>query len=206
MKVEDLKNIYLASPETSVLVERLSNPAHKKFNLKGISGSFESLLASIIADKINRTQVFILNDREEAVYFLNDMENILGEKVKTYLFPTSYKRAYIFEEIDNANILLRTEALNAVNENRKERKLIITYPEALPEKVINQQSLVKNTFGVKVGDELDVNFLEEILVSYGFAKTDFVYEPGNFSIRGGIIDVFSFSPVISGRQKSTFLD
>ena len=193
MNANDLLTLYKAKPQVSVLCQNLGNPAYKNFLVKGTAGSYDALLAACIIQKTNRTMMVVLNDREEAVYFQNDVENLLGSSIKTNLFPASYKKIYQFEDVDNANILQRTEVLNTINENRKQPNLIVTYPEAIPEKVINQQTLVKNTFGIKRGDNLNISFLEEILFEYGFTRTDFVYEPGNFSVRGGIIDVFSFS-------------
>src|SRR5690606_31262679 len=107
------------------------------------------------------------------------------------LFPSSYKRAYQFDATENANILLRAEVLNRLNNRAAGAgSLIITYPEALTEKVINKRSLVANTLGAKVGEKLDVNFLTEMLASYDFERTDFVYEAGQFAVRGGIVDVY----------------
>ncbi len=133
--------------------------------------------------------MIILHDKEEANYFHNDISNFL-EKAYS-LFPSSYKKPYQYEEIDNANILQRAEVLNRINE--EENFLIITYPEALSEKVINKRSLVSNTFSVKVGEQLDVDFLTDLFETYDFERTDFVYEPGQFSVRGGIIDVYSYA-------------
>ena len=133
--------------------------------------------------------MIILHDKEEANYFQNDVSNFLEGGYS--LFPSSYKKPYQYEEVDNANILQRAEVLNKVSEN--ENHLIITYPEALSEKVINKRSLVSNTFSVKVGEQLDVDFLTDLLETYDFERSDFVYEPGQFSVRGGIIDVFSYA-------------
>ncbi|MDH5598700.1 MAG: transcription-repair coupling factor, partial [Cyclobacteriaceae bacterium] len=108
-------------------------------------------------------------------------------------FPTSYKRPYIFDETENANILQRAELLNAINNKSTTGELIVTYPEALTEKVVNKVSLKKNTFTAHVGDVVDTEFLAELLVTYGFESADFVFEAGQFSIRGGIIDIFSFA-------------
>jgi transcription-repair coupling factor (superfamily II helicase) len=116
----------------------------------------------------------------------------LGEEVPM-LFPMSYKKAYQYQDIDNANVLMRAEVLSKINNNTNTGQIIVSYPEALFEKVINKRSLMKNTLTVSLNEQLDTNFLAEILLSYDFEKTDFVYEAGQFSIRGGIVDVFSFS-------------
>ena len=108
-------------------------------------------------------------------------------------FPTSYKRPYEFEETENANVLMRAEILNRVNHKASSGEIIVTYPEALTEKVINKKSLLKNTFSAKVGEQIDVEFLSDLLSTYDFEKTDFVYEAGQFAVRGGIVDVFSYA-------------
>ncbi|MGB4974126.1 MAG: DEAD/DEAH box helicase, partial [Cyclobacteriaceae bacterium] len=106
--------------------------------------------------------------------------------------PMSYKRPYEYDEIENANVLMRSEVLTLIT-NQPDKQLIVTYPEALVEKVINKKSLASNTFSVKKGENLDSQFLEDFFHTYEFEKTDFVHEPGQFAIRGGIIDVFSFA-------------
>ena len=137
-------------------------------------------------------QLVVLHDLEEARFFFNDLQQIANES-KVLLFPTSHKKAYQFEETENANVLQRAEVLTEVNKRSDQNILIVTYPEALTEKVINKKSLVENTLSAKTGDKLDVEFIQELLQSYDFEKTDFVYEPGQFAIRGGIIDIFSFA-------------
>ena len=123
---------------------------------------------------------------------MNDLQNLLpGEEI--LFFPTSYKRPYKFEETENANILQRAEVLNTINTGASQKFIIITYPEALTEKVINKRSLRENSFSVKIGEKLDLNFMLELLQTYEFEKTDFVYEAGQYSVRGGIVDIFSYS-------------
>src|SRR5690606_2377074 len=134
--------------------------------------------------------IVILQDREEAAYFQNDLQNLLEREV--LIFPMSYKRPYEYHEIENANILMRAEVLNRLA-NKNAPDIIVTYPEALSEKVIIIRSLANNTFSVKLHAKLDLPFLEEFLHNYDFEKTDFVYEAGQFAIRGGIIDIFSFA-------------
>lgn len=133
----------------------------------------------------------IFNDKEEAAYHLNDLENLLGDQ-QVLFYPGSYRRPYQIEETDNANVLLRSEVLNRIN-SRKKPALIITYPDALFEKVVTRKELERNTLKMSVGDELSIDFVNEVLFEYQFKRTDFVTEPGEFSVRGGILDVFSFS-------------
>ena len=160
-----------------------------KLRLKGILGSFDALITSLILSLKGGHHLIILHDKEEASYFENDLSNFLDDEY--FLFPSSYKKPYSYQEIENANILQRAEVLSRINE--KENLIIITYPEALSEKVINKRSLVTNTIRVHKGEQLDVEFLTDLLLTYDFEKTDFVYEPGQFSVRGGIIDLFSYA-------------
>jgi transcription-repair coupling factor (superfamily II helicase) len=141
--------------------------------------------------KINRPYLLIFNDKEEAAYYLNDLEQLLGHK-NVLFYPGSYRRPYQIEETDNANVLLRSEVLNRIN-SRKKPAVIVTYPSALFEKVVTKKELEKNTLKVTVGEPLSLDFVNEMLFEYKFKRVDFVTEPGDFSVRGGIIDVFSFS-------------
>jgi len=172
--------------------EILSLGKQEKLKLNNLYGSAFSVYLANLAQELKSPQLIIVNDREEALYLQNDLA-ALFDKESSLIFPTSYKKPYQYEEIDNANIRERTEVLKFINDNPQKGYFVISYPEALIEKVVNQKSLVKNTFGVKVGDTLDLDFVTELLIEYGFQKTDFVYEAGDFSIRGGILDVFSFS-------------
>ncbi len=166
----------------------------KKINisLRGLAGSSDALVGSAAGVGRNGVNIFVLHDREEANYYYHDLRQILDGQGSVLLFPTSYKKPYQFEEVENANILQRAEVLNAINQSG-ESLYIVTYPEAFTEKVINKRSLVENTFQASVGEKVDVEFLSELLVTYDFEKTDFVYEAGQFAVRGGIIDVYSFA-------------
>lgn len=187
MKSQELVSIYQESSISKAVVETLKSK--NILRLKGIAGSYDALLFSSIVKIMGGIHLVILHDKEEAAYFYNDLSNFLGEE--HIAFPSSYKKAYSYEEIENANILQRAEVLNSLNEAKS--LAIITYPDALSEKVINKRSLVSNTFTTKVGEQVDIDFLSELLMTYDFEKTDFVYEPGQFSVRGGIIDVFSYA-------------
>ena len=161
------------------------------FRIKGLTGSMDALVFAAVYKSSKATHVLVLHDKEEAAYFSNDLQNLIGEK-EILFFPMSYKRPYEYDETENANILMRAEALNQLS-HAPESQIIVTYPEALSEKVINKKSLASNTFVVKKGEKLDREFLEEFLHSCDFEKTDFVYEAGQFAIRGGILDVYSFA-------------
>jgi len=160
--------------------------------LKGMAGSFDAVFSAVHASIQKKTNIFILHDKEEANYFLNDLRNFLPEE-QLLLFPSSYKKPYQFEATENANILQRAEVLNQIISQPDEPHQVITYPDALYEKVINKRSLQDNTFVATRGEKLDIEFLTELLTSYDFERTDFVYEAGQFAVRGGIIDIYSFA-------------
>ena len=167
----------------------------KKNNLflKGLAGSADAFVCAASGQPLQRLQLVVLHDREEASYFYDDLKQLVNHEEDVMLFPTSYKKPYQFEETENANILQRAEVLSAVNQSRENSLFIVTYPEALTEQVINKRSLVENTFTASVGEKVDTNFLTELFEAYDFERTDFVFEPGQYAVRGGIIDVFSFS-------------
>ncbi|AEV32693.1 transcription-repair coupling factor Mfd [Owenweeksia hongkongensis DSM 17368] len=187
----DFINNYLLDDRFRGIAEELRNNKFHKLQLKGLTASFTSLAASASFLHSERPHLFILNDKEEAAYFLNDLERITDEK-DVLFYPGSYRRPYQVEETDNANVLLRAEVLNRIN-SRKKPAMIVSYPDALFEKVITRKQLNANTFSLKEGDELSIDFLNETLFEYHFERVDFVVEPGQFSVRGGIVDVFSFS-------------
>ena len=163
----------------------------KKINIPGLIGSASSMVIAQAFSTAEVSFLVILNDKEEAAYHLNDLENIVGEQ-NVLFYPGSYRRPYQIDETDNANVLLRSEVLNRINSRRKP-VIIVTYPEALFEKVVTRKELERNTLKISLNDELSIDFVNEVLFEYKFKRTDFVTEPGEFSVRGGILDVFSFS-------------
>ncbi|MBB6682090.1 transcription-repair coupling factor [Aequorivita sp. 609] len=183
-------SLYSQSLQTQKLGEAIS----QKQRAISVSGLVGSSISMVLAQAFKNTDLpflFILNDKEEAAYHLNDLENLLGDK-NVLFYPGSYRRPYQIEETDNANVLLRSEVLNRIN-SRKKPAFIVTYPEALFEKVVTRKELEQNTLKIAVNDQLSIDFVNEVLFEYRFKRTDFVTEPGEFSVRGGILDVFSFS-------------
>ncbi|MFC2109025.1 transcription-repair coupling factor [Bacteroidota bacterium] len=163
--------------------------SHVQFS--NLTGSSFSFYLSELFKQTDKPFLLILNDKEEAAFYLNDLEHLLGEK-NVLFYPGSYRRPYQISETDNANILLRAEVLNRIN-SRKKPAVIVTYPTALFEKVATKKELEKNTLKVSVNDQLSLDFVNEVLFEYDFNRVDFVSEPGEFAVRGGIIDVYSFS-------------
>lgn len=196
MRAQDFLNIYCADGLIKTVAAGIHTSKNQNLRIKGLSGSFDAVVTASTFRLHPHDYIIVLQDREEAAYFQNDLQNLLGREI--LLFPMSYKRLYEFAEIENANILMRAEVLNRLAEKTRP-EIIVTYAEALSEKVINKRSLASNTFTVKLKEKLEIPFLEEFLHSYDFEKTDFVYEAGQFSIRGGIIDVFSFAHEIPYR-------
>lgn len=162
-----------------------------KTHVKGLLGSSLSFAVKSAFGQCELPFLLVFNDKEEAAYYLNDLEMLIGEN-DVLFYPGSYRRPYQLEETDNANILLRAEVLNRIN-SRKKPALIVTYADAIFEKVITRKELEKNTLKVSVGDQISIDFINEVLHEYEFRRVDFITEPGEFSVRGGIIDVFSFS-------------
>ncbi|PCJ98971.1 MAG: transcription-repair coupling factor [Flavobacteriaceae bacterium] len=185
-----ISELYVQSLPLQKLGDAIANN-EQSITLKGITGSSLSFIISESFKNTDTPFLLILNDKEEAAYILNDLEQLIGEK-DVLFYPGSYRRPYQIEETDNANVLLRAEVLNRIN-SRKKPAIIVTYPDALFEKVVTRKELNKNTLKIKIEDTLSLEFLNEVLFEYQFKRVDFVTEPGEFSVRGGIVDVFSFS-------------
>ena len=190
MKTSDLLSLYTSDALVKTIADRIKTPS-ASVHLKGLFGSADAVYAAALCELSSCSHIFIMHDKEEAALFHGDLQTLLGKDILSY--PMSYKKPYEFEEIDNANVLTRSEVLNKLNSAEEDRYIVVTYPDALPEKVVDKKTLVANTFTAKVGEKFDVEFLGEFLSSYDFEKTDFVYEAGQYSVRGGIVDVFSYS-------------
>jgi transcription-repair coupling factor (superfamily II helicase) len=190
------KSEFLSLYENDAFVNNVSeNLIHqeiKEIQIKGLSGSLDAILFSAVFRKAGGYHLIIAHDKEEAAYLNNDLQELLSDS-EILFFPSSYKRPYQYDEVENANILMRAEILNKILVKDKKNEIIVTYAEALYEKVINKRALRDNTFTAKVGEKVDLEFISELLATYDFEKTDFVYEPGQFSIRGGIVDIFSYA-------------
>ncbi len=185
-----ITQIFAQSPQLQKLGNAIAQ-SESKTHLQDLIGSSLSFVIENSFQQSEKPFLCVFNDKEEAAYYLNDLEQLLGDK-NVLFYPGSYRRPYQIEETDNANVLLRAEVLNRIN-SRKKPALIITYPDALFEKVVTRKELEKNTLKIANGDTLSLDFVNEVLFEYQFQRLDFVTEPGEFSVRGGIVDVFSFS-------------
>ena len=171
--------------------KKITAPPGEKIHLNGLIGSAKTILLTNLFESVKKNFILLLNNREEAAYFYDDLNN-LGFSENSLFFPSSYKRSVQYGQTEQENIVQRTEVLNNILLNEKPY-LIITYPEAVVESVISQKGLESNTLQIKKGDNISTEFINEFLFEYGFDRVDFVYEPGQFSVRGSIVDIFSFS-------------
>ncbi|MCH6199130.1 transcription-repair coupling factor [Aquiflexum sp. LQ15W] len=185
-------SLYEKDPFVQTIAQNILQDKSGNHQVKGLSGSLDSLVFSVLFRSLGGCHLIIAHDKEEAAYINNDLQELLGEG-EIFFFPSSYKRPYQFDEVENANVLQRAEILNKLLTQEQKNPVIVTYAEALYEKVINKRSLTENTFKAAVGEKVDLAFISELLSTYDFEKTDFVFEPGQFAIRGGILDVFSYA-------------
>jgi transcription-repair coupling factor (superfamily II helicase) len=191
MKKNEITDLYLNYTGPLQLIDYLDNEAASKGLLDGLSGSSKALVMASVHEKMQTTHLVIIPEKEDAAYFYNDLVTLSGDE-NIFFFPSTYKRSVQYEQTEPANIVLRTEVLNHLASGKR-KGIIVTYPESVMEKVISRKNLKKNTFQVTKGDKLSLEFLEEMLQEYNFERVDFVYEPGQYSIRGSIADVFSYS-------------
>jgi len=189
--LKELLDRYERSEQSQAILTGLGSEKPSRILLSGMIGAQDCFVLSAIFNKSSHSHLYIASDKEEAAYVQNTLDNI-AETQQVLFFPDSFKRAGTFEELDNNNVLIRTEAINKIDSELHKREIVITYPEALFEKVVDPKYLNEQKIIIKKDESLDVDTIIEFLVEYGFERTDFVYEPGQFSIRGGIVDIFSF--------------
>ena len=190
MKITDLKDRYAQSEFVLELASSLKTQSYKKIGIKGTTGSLNALMCFGVAQNHKVHQMIVLNDKEEAAYFLNDLEALVDDQALFY--PASYRRPYEIEKTNNANIQLRAEVLNRISVSDKQY-FVVTYPGALLENVFTKKKLEQNTLSIQQGDNISMDFLLETLQVFGFERVDFVGDPGEFSVRGGIVDIYSFA-------------
>lgn len=194
MNLTDFSDIFSRHPQIHALMEWVfSNGQNLK--ISGLSGSSLSLVEATLFRNISSASdvpfLMIMEDADEAAYVYHDIKNILNEN-QVYYFPSSYKKAIKLSQLDASNEVLRTEVLNRLA-NHASPCIVVTYPEALFQKVVSSHGMQTRILKLKAGESISIDFLAEMLVEYGFNRVDFVYEPGQFSVRGGIVDIFSFA-------------
>lgn len=192
MEIIELLNRFSLSNQI-VAVDEWTKGKEKKLNIKGVEGSLRALLFSCLYQKGQQRLFVVMNDSESAAYFYHDITQLIGDQ-DVYFYPSSYKSSVKYDQQrqDAGNEILRTEVLNCL-ESQDSHFLIVSYPEALTELVVKTEVLKEKTFEVKVGESVDSSFMIQMLLEYGFSRVDFVYEPGQFSVRGSIIDIYSYS-------------
>lgn len=190
MTIKELQQIYTKHPALPGLSSLLEDNEIKTIYLKGMNASCASFFASSFIENKPFTSVFLLNDSEEAGYFYHDIVQANGDK-HVLFFPSSYRRAIKYGQKDAANEILRTEVLSKLEQN--EPVSIVTYPEALAEKVVSRQTLNLQTLTLATGKKYETEAITKKLTDYGFEHVDYVYEPGQFAMRGSILDVYSFA-------------
>jgi len=191
MKRSELTDILSTHPLIPSLIDAINSEETSRIRLEGLSGSGGAMALSLVFDRTQTTHIVVIPEKEDAAYFYNDLVALLGDD-QVFFFPSTYKRSVQYEQTEPANIVLRTEVLNHLVSGKR-KGIIITYPESAMEKVISRKNLKKNTLQISKGDKISLDFIEEVLHEYNFKRTDFVYEPGQYSIRGSIADVFSYS-------------
>ena len=191
MKENEISILYNDHPVITELIESFGPDKAEKVQVTGLYGSSKALVLSNVFHKTQLIHVVIILEKEDAAYFYNDLVTLSGED-SVFFFPSTYKRSVQYEQIEPANIVMRTEVLSYLASGKR-KGIIVTYPESVMEKVVSRTNLKKNTLTVSKGDRISLEFLEELLQDYNFERVDFVYEPGQYSIRGSIADVFSYS-------------
>lgn len=191
MTIAELQRLYASHPNLEAVRRVLKDSSVRRLYCKGLCASASSLFSSLLVQHVDEPFVFILGDLEEAGYFYHDLVQILGDE-NILFFPSSFRRAIKYGQKDAANEILRTEVLGRLQKD-KSGWCVVTYPDALAEKVVSHRELDNNTLKLHMGERVDMAFVTDMLRSYGFEYVDYVYEPGQYAVRGSIIDVFSFS-------------
>ena len=206
MEIQKLLTLYARHPQVRAMARALKNEKERTLQVAGLQASAAPLALAAVATLAGTSQadeapaagappfLFVLDDAEEAGYFYHDLVQLLGE-ARVLFFPSSFRRAVKFGQRDAASEILRTEVLSRMTDASAGQSslIVVTYPEALAEKVISKKALDEQTLQVRVGEEVDIAFVEETLLTFGFQRTDYVYEPGQFAVRGSLVDVFSYS-------------
>lgn len=196
MDIKDIRQLYAMAPQTGALLKLLQDKQGGNIFLQGQQASATPLLFASVAEKTVQTFLFVLQDADEAGYFYHDLTQVMGME-NVLFFPSSYKRSVKYGQRDSANEILRTEVLAKVSARdvkAHEPLFIVSYPEALAELVVSKKHLDERRLSLKTGQQqIDITDVAHTLRDYGFQEVDYVYEPGQFAVRGSILDVYSFS-------------
>ena len=191
MNIQELERLYVQLPQVSALAKLLGKSSEKKIFLEGLLGSSAPMLFASLASKSRSQMLFVLQDAEEAGYFYHDLTQLMGTD-QVLFFPSSYRRAVKYAQRDAASEILRTEVLTRLG-GQSLGLFVVTYPEALAELVVSKQKLDERTLVLEKDQTIAVSDIEKTLRDFGFHEVDYVYEPGQFAVRGSILDVYSYS-------------
>jgi len=189
--LEGLLQKYCDDKRSETIISTISTSVPGRIQLEGVIGAQDAFVLSAIFKLQKTPQLFVAFDKEQAAYYYNTLQNI-NPQSRVFFMPDSFKRPTIFEELNSSNVLQRTETINYLSSYKNAAPIIITYPEALFEKVVDPALLNAQKIEFEKGEILDIDTMIGLMVEYGFERVEFVYEPGHFSIRGGIIDIFSY--------------
>ena len=198
MKLQELLQLYAMSPRVKALADVLGKKSEQTIFLEGLVASSLAMTFAALHDSKLKAQhfIFIMQDAEEAGYLYHDLQQLLGDREVLY-FPSSYRRSVKYGQRDAANEILRTEVLARLSDSQlstlNSQLFIVTYPEAVAEQVVSKKRLDERTLALHVGQTINVDAISQQLRDFGFHEVDYVYEPGQFALRGSILDVFSFS-------------
>jgi transcription-repair coupling factor (superfamily II helicase) len=189
--IQEIKSLYTNHPYVDAVISLPEKNNASTLFLSGLNGSSKAVVTASVFEKKGGVFLCIQNDLEDAGYFYNDLIQLLNGK-NVYFFPSAYHRHIKYGHTDSANEILRTEVLGLL-QDPPPACIIVTYPDAVAEKVLSKAILKENTLTIHTGEKIDPTFVSDVLDNYGFEQTDYVYEPGHYAVRGSIVDIFSFS-------------
>lgn len=189
--LQRLLGYYTEDRRTKQIAEVHKDSKAFRILLDRLIGSQDCFVTLATSQLLNNHSIFIANDKEEAAYIQNTLDQI-SENQEILFFPDSFKRPHVFEEVNTTNILQRTEAINKFSQHPKRSEILVTYPEAIFEKVVDPERINAHKIQIDKSESLDLDTILEVMIEFGFERVEFVYEPGQFAMRGGIIDIFSF--------------
>ncbi len=194
VNIEELLTLYARHPKVKTLAKALADKRIRQLQVAGLQASATPLAFAACRQHTTAPLLFILDDQEEAGYFYHDLVQLLGEQ-NVLFFPSSFRRAVKFGQRDAASEILRTEVMakSLASPEGSGSLFIVSYPEAIAERVASKKTLDDRTLQIRVSEQVDIAFVEQTLFEFGFQRTDYVYEPGQFAVRGSLVDVFSFS-------------
>jgi transcription-repair coupling factor (superfamily II helicase) len=190
LNLSDFQQLYAHHPQVYALIN-WAETLEPNVKISGLSGSSSALVVASLFKAHPNTHILVMDDADDAAYLYNDLKQILSTD-EVFFFPSSFKRAIKLSQLDAANDILRTEVLNQLA-NTSAPVIVVTYPESLMQKVVSASSMQTRMLRMRVGESLGIDFVVELLMEYGFERVDFVYEPGQFSVRGSIVDIFSYA-------------